>query len=315
MRLPAVAIILLGSCSTAQMVSHEDAPSGVDGRLIDGGATDAAAPDAAAPDAAASDAATPDARMLDAATPDAATPDGGTATDAAMTDAAMTDASGAPDAALDAAGCAIAGAAAVTVDGVGDLAAYPAAQTVPIGAGFDGADAVRLSWSPTALYLTVHSAAFVDGGKPYHLYLQAGTGLPAAAPSTGKEYGGLTAQLPFTATHLIAIRRTNDFGSGAYDGVYLPTGMPTWTTRATALTPGTDVFVAADNAELSVRVPWTALGGCPTQLRVAGHIVNGGAGTEWKTLVPAAHTPWMAPGGAAYAIDLTGPAAVSGWAM
>lgn len=309
MRLPAVAILVLASCSTAQMVSHEDAPSGVDGRLIDGGAVDAAAPDASGIDATA-----PDAAARDAASADAG------ATDAASADAAATDApapidAGAADAAIDAPGCAIAGAAAITLDGVGDLAAYPAAQTVPIGAGFDGADAVRLSWSPTALYLTVHSGAFADGAKPYHLYVQAGTALPAGTPSTGKEYGGLTAALPFTATHLIAIRRTNDFGSGAYDGVYLPAGTPAWTTLATALTPGTDVFIAADNAELSVRVPWAALGGCPTQLRVAGHIVNGGAGTEWKTLVPAAHTPWMTPGGAAYTLDLTGPAAVSGWSM
>ncbi len=296
MRLPAVAILLLASCSTAQMVSHEDAPSGVDGRGIDGGAIDAAATDAAlAIDAR------PDAAVTDAAATDAATAIDATATDAAT--------------AIDAAGCAIAGAAAITLDGSGDLAAYPAAQIVPIGAGFDGADAVRLSWSSTALYLTVHSAAFADGAKPYHLYLQAGTALPAAAPSTGKEYSGLTAQLPFTATHLIAMRRTNDFGSGAYDGVYVPTGTPAWSTRATALVPGTDVFIAADNAELSVRVPWSALGGCPTQLRVAGHVVNGGAGTEWKTLVPAAHTPWMTPGGGAYTIDLTGPAAVSGWSL
>ena len=178
MRLPAVAILLLASCSTAQMVSHEDAPSGVDGRGIDGGAIDAAATDAAlAIDAR------PDAAVTDAAATDAATAIDATATDAAT--------------AIDAAGCAIAGAAAITLDGSGDLAAYPAAQIVPIGAGFDGADAVRLSWSSTALYLTVHSAAFADGAKPYHLYLQAGTALPAAAPSTGKEYSGLTAQLPF----------------------------------------------------------------------------------------------------------------------
>lgn len=310
MRLPAVAILLLASCSTAQMVSHEDAASGVDGRVIDGGATDAAAADAPLANDARPDAPAPDAAGADAATPDAAL-----ATDAAAPDAAMAIDAGATDAAIDAAGCAIAGAAAITLDGSGDLAAYPAAQIVPIGAGFDGADAVRLSWSPTALYLTVHSTAFTDGGKPYHLYLQAGTALPAATPSTGKEYGGLVAQLPFTATHLIAIRRTDDFGSGAYDGVYVPAGTPAWTTRATALVPGTDVFIAADNAELSVRVPWAALGGCPTQLRVAGHIVNGGAGTEWKTLAPAAHTPWMTPGGAAYTLDLTGPAAVSGWSM
>ena len=216
---------------------------------------------------------------------------------------------------IDAAGCGIVGAAAITLDGVGDLAAYPAAQTVPVTAPFAADDAVRLSWSPTALYLTVRSTVFGDGSRPYHLYLQAATTLPAAVPSAGKEYGGLTAQLSFAPTHLIAIRRTDDFGSGPYDGVYVPAGPQPWATRATALVPGTDVYASSDNAELSVRVPWSALGGCPLRLRVAGHVVNGGAGNEWKTVVPTGHTPWMAPGGTAYTIELTGPAAVSGWAQ
>ena len=184
---------------------------------------------------------------------------------------------------------------------------------MPINAPFAGDDAVRLSWSPTALYLTVHSAVFADGSRPFHLYVEAATVLPAATPSTGKEYGGFTAQLSFTATHLIAIRRTDDFGSGAYDGVYVPGGATPWTTRATPLVPGTDVFASADQAELSVRVPWSALGGCPLRLRVAGHVVNGVGGNEWKTILPTAHTPWMAPGGTAYTIDLTGAPAVAGW--
>lgn len=298
MRALVVPVLVLAACGTAQVVNHEDAPA-VDGRGADGPARDGGS-DAAGPDAASVDAAAPDAASVDAAGPDARPIDAG-APDALVVDALMPDA---PP-------CPIAGAAAINLTGTNDLAAYPAAQTVPVGAPFTAADAVRLSWSPTALYLTVHSTVFADGSRPYHLYVEAATTLGTATPADGKEYGGLIAHLPFTPTHLVAMRRTDDFGSGAYDGVYVPTGG--WATRATPLVPGADVFAAAGQDELSVRVPWAALGGCPTHLRVAGHVVNGAVGNEWKTLVPTASTPWTMPAGTAYTIDLTGPAAVSGW--
>jgi hypothetical protein len=280
MRLGSLALILLAACSSAQVAGDVDARGG-DAALVDARATDGATADSPIADART------DGATLDAAGPDAA-------------------------AGIDA-GCTIAGGPDVVLDGTGDLAAYAAAQAVPLGAAFSVNDAVRLTWSPAALFLTVRSSIFSDGSRPYHLYVEAGTALAAATPSAGKEYGGLTAALDFTPTHLIAFRRTDDFGSGAYDGVYRAGGAQPWTDRTTALIPGIDVFASDDLAELSVRVPWSALGGCPTQLRVAGHLIYGAVANEWKNVLPGAHTPWSAPGGAHYTIDLTGAPAVSSW--
>jgi hypothetical protein len=117
--------------------------------------------------------------------------------------------------------------------------------------------------------------------------------------------------LPFAPTHLIAARRTN--GVDMYDGVYLPAA--TWTTRGDSLAPGTNVFSSADHRTLSVVVPWTALGGCPTALRLAVHVVHAVSANEWKVLVPSTHTPWQAPGGGYYEVDLTAPPSVAGWTL
>jgi hypothetical protein len=50
-----------------------------------------------------------------------------------------------------------------------------------------------------------------------------------------------------------------------------------------------------------VRTPWTALGGCPLAVRLTP-TVHGVAANEWKDLLPATHTPRMAPGGGYYEI-------------
>src|SRR5438445_797149 len=84
-----------------------------------------------------------------------------------------------------------------------------------------------------------------------------------------------------------------------------PTPAATWDTRATPLVEGTDVLISADGQTLSVRVSWAALGGCPTALRLVAHVVHGTTGNEWKDLAPTTHTPWLAPGGGYYEIDLT----------
>lgn len=215
-----------------------------------------------------------------------------------------------PDAPLPDAGCAISAGQAVTLDGVGDLAAYPSAQQLTPGAML-GADGAALSWDSQRLYITVQSTAFASAYEPLHIYVEAATALGQAAPSAGKEYSGLVAQLPFTPTHLIAVRRVSDAGTGPYDGVFTPAAQ--WSTRATALVDGTDVFAASD--EISVQVPWSSLGGCPHALRLAMHVVNAQPGNEWKDLVPSTTTPWMAPGGDYYEVDLTGAPAVTGWAL
>jgi hypothetical protein len=214
------------------------------------------------------------------------------------------------DAPLPDAGCPISAGTTVTLDGVADLADYPSAQQLTPGAML-GSDGAALSWDSQRLYITVQSSAFANAYEPLHIYVEAAAALGEPVPSMGKEYSGLVAQLPFTPTYLIAVRRVSDSGTGPYDGVFTPDAQ--WTTRATALVDGTDVFAAAD--EISVQVPWSSLGGCPHALRLAIHVVHAQPGNEWKDLVPATSTPWMAPGGDYYEVDLTGAPAVTGWAL
>ncbi len=241
--------------------------------------------------------------------------------DAAIADARSLDApadaarDAAPDVAIDSAlpsdaGCAISAGVSPEIDGVDDLNAYPAAQRLTPGAML-GSDAAAIAWDATRLYITVASTAFEGEYEPLHIYVQSATALTAAAPATGKEYSGLVPTLPFTPTHLIAARRTN--GADAYDAVYLPA--MSWTTRGASLDPAASVFAAADRHALSVVVPWAALGGCPTALRLAVHVVHAASANEWKDVVPASHTPWVAPGGGYYEVDLTGTPAISGWTL
>ena len=217
-----------------------------------------------------------------------------------------------PDASPDAPGCAISAGVTPALGGSDDLASYPAAQHLAPGAAL-GADGAAIAWDRAKLYVTVTSDAFLGAYEPLHVYVQAGSALAAAQPSTGKEYSGLVPQLPFTPTELIAVRRVTDSGTGPYDGVFVPDG--SWATRAVALEPGSDVFASADQRTLSVAVPWSALGGCPTELRLAVHVVHAVTGNEWKELIPASHTPWQASTTGYYEIDLTGAPDVAGWAL
>lgn len=218
----------------------------------------------------------------------------------------------APDAPADApSGCAISANAAPVLDGSADLDDFAMEQRLAPGAML-GTDAVAITWDQAKLYVTVASTAFDAEYEPLHLYVEAATtALATPTPAAGKEYSGLVPTLPFSPTHLIAARRNN--GVDLYDGVYAPAAG--WTTKATALDPGTHVFVAADHHALSVAVPWSSLGGCPHALRVALHVVHAIPANEWKVLVPASHTPWLAPGGGYYEVDLTAPSAISGWVL
>lgn len=275
--LAVILVGLAGACSSAQMQD----PDPVDAARIDAPpGIDAATPDAATPDAAAPDAPTP------------------------------------PDAAIDGgAPCTISTGHTIVLDGSGDLAEYPSSQHIVPGAQTAASDEVAITWDPTYLYVTVRSEAFADASRPLHVYLETGAALGAATPSQGKEYSGLTPALPFTANHLIAIRRTDDFGTGTYNGVYTPAGAQPWTTRTLALEANTGVFVSSDSRTLSARTPWSALGGCPLSMRLAVHVVNAALANEWKDLVPTTHMPWMAPGGGHYTISLTGSPAISGWQL
>lgn len=209
--------------------------------------------------------------------------------------------------------CAIVAGATPAIDGVNDLGDYAAANALALGAPL-GSDGGALTWDATNLYVTVTSDAFEDAFEPLHIYVEAGTALAAATPATGKEYSGLVPQLPFTPTHLIAARQVSDSGDGGpYDGVYAPDNA--FDTLATPLAVGANVFVSSDDRTISVVVPWVALGGCPTHLRLAMHVVHAVPANEWKELVPATTTPWQAPGGDYFDIDLTQPPAVASFAL
>ncbi|MCZ7679228.1 MAG: hypothetical protein M5U28_10925 [Sandaracinaceae bacterium] len=98
--------------------------------------------------------------------------------------------------------------------GVDDAAEYPSSQVLTPGAPLQPWEAFGLTWDADYLYVTMVSQAFEDQYKPVHVYLEARASLGAAAPSTGKTYNSLTPQLPFTPTHVIAVRRTSDSGLG-----------------------------------------------------------------------------------------------------
>lgn len=222
--------------------------------------------------------------------PEGLTPDARSAADASSADSPLPDA-----------GCAISAGVTPVLDGIDDLADYPEAQRLVPGAML-GTDGAAFSWDAERFYVTVQSSAFANDYEPLHIYVETGEALAAAVPSQGKEYSGLVPQLPFTPNYLIAVRRVSDGGTGAYDGIFLPDAQ--WTTQATPLADGTDVFAATD--EISVQVPWAALGGCPHAMRLALHVVHAQPANEWKDLVPATSTPWQAPGGDFYELDLTG---------
>lgn len=244
---------------------------------------------------------------LDAGVDAGAPPDGGPFDAATSTDAATpTDA---------ATGCGVISAGhTITLDGVGDAGEYPASQVLTPGAALGAGDTFALTWDREHLYVTVVSSAFEDGFKPLHVYLEAASALGPAARTTGKEYGGLTAVLELAATHVIAVRRTSDSGTGPYNGVY--TASSGWVDRATPLEVGSGYWVSADHRTMSVRVPWTALG-CPSALRLSAHVVNQTLANEWKDLVPATATPWGegGSGGGHYEIDLSLDPATANWIL
>lgn len=245
--------------------------------------------------------------------------DGSASVDAGADASSTTDAnpdSAVPDSGGADGGCGIAAGDTPAIDGSGDIAAYPASQVLTPGAALSSTDVAAITWSSSHLYVTMTSDAFTDASRPLHAYLELGTTLGAVEPGTGKEYGGNLPTLPFRPTHLIAIRRTSDLGPpGPYDGVYV--AIDGWMTPSSALVEGTDVFASADQRTLSVRIAWSALGGCPLRMRLAAHVVYGAplSGMEWKDAIPSTHTPWTPSGGAFYDIDLTADPAVSSWTV
>jgi hypothetical protein len=212
------------------------------------------------------------------------------------------------------AGCRISTGVTPMIDGVNDLADYPSAQQVPLFAPLGPSDAAAIAWDTHNLYVTVASPAFANAYEPLHVYLQAtAAALAPAIASQGKEYSSLVPALPFSPTYLLAARRVSDSGTGPYNAIYVPDSG--WTTSPTPLGDSVNVWVSADQQQLSLKVPWLAIGGCPTSLRLAMHVVHAVPANEWKDVAPNTGTPWQAPGGGYYEIDLSGATAVSAWAL
>lgn len=232
-------------------------------------------------------------------------PDATQDVDARGIDAPAVTADAPPDA-----GCAISVGTTIVLDGDGDLAKYTAAQQLTPGAAL-GTTGAAIAWDSSHLFATFTSNAFTAPYEPLHLYVETGAALGTPLAASGKEYSGLTPAVPFSPTHLIAVRRISDAGTGGYDGVFVPSDQ--WQTRVISL--DTTTFASTDQRTLSVTVPWSALGGCPTAMRLAVHVVHGQAANEWKELVPATHTPWVMPGGGYYDIDLTVAPAVASWTL
>ncbi|MBX3130015.1 MAG: hypothetical protein KF718_25080, partial [Polyangiaceae bacterium] len=200
----------------------------------------------------------------------------------------------------------------ITFDGTNDLDKLASTQILTPGAQSQSWSRFGMTWNDDHLFIAVVSEAFEADFRPVHIYLEADTALGTAAGADGKEYSSLTAKLPFTPTHLIAVRSKNDGGAGNYNGVYLPASA--WANQSLALVENADTFLSADKHTVSVRVPRQQLG-CPTELRVAVHVVNAVSGNEWKDVVPGTHTPWAAAATGYYELSLKSNPPTANWQL
>ncbi len=198
---------------------------------------------------------------------------------------------------------------AVLLDGTGDLEAYEPEQLVSppeLGAPYDSTDRLALDWDEQWLYLTLSSPAPLEDYRPWMIYLEAGETLDAPTASVGSDYvrDSVTtpANLPFTPTHQVTLRaEPGALADGSpWNGLWVNEGG--WR-LGRRLEFGDDAWLAADRRTLSVRVP-TAMLGRPSRLRLVAHVIDGGATTPFRDLLPAAHAPDEAGGGGYLEIDL-----------
>lgn len=197
----------------------------------------------------------------------------------------------------------------VALDGMDDIAAYPATQVVDgadLGATLETWSAMGVAWDDDFLYLSLVSLGFEEDFAPWMVYLEVDPTGPAVA-GTGVDYalGTVTepAALPFTPTHAITARAVTGVGpdGGPWNGVWR-NGGASWQ-QLRRFQEGTDQWLAGDRHTLSVRVPRALLDGATT-LRIASHLLYGAAANEWKELYPSTHTPWSG-GGDFVELDLT----------
>ncbi|MFZ9889235.1 MAG: hypothetical protein ACO3JL_17210, partial [Myxococcota bacterium] len=193
----------------------------------------------------------------------------------------------------------------ISFDNIDDVAKHDVSRRVVPGAQSADYALSALSWDQENLYVSFVGRSFEDPYAPLHLYLEVDA-VTAASPGSGKSYSALVPKLPFTPTHLVAARRS----SLGYNRVYTGTDFDTAGQELAT-------FIATDNHTLSLVVPWSALvtSGCPTTLRLAGHVVKAQVGSEWTETLPPSHTPWEGQGGGFYEIDLLADPAATSWVV
>ncbi len=190
---------------------------------------------------------------------------------------------------------------AVRYDGVDDIEAFGGSALLPsLGATLAPWSAIALQADADTLWVTLVSPAFEEDYAPWMLDL-APSGLDIVGSSLPYTFGNVSAPavLPFTPSVTITARAVPGAGDdGApWPGVYV-NGV-----AVLRFTPGEDLFLSADRHTLALAIPREALG-LTGPLQIAGRVVWGAPGEEWKELLPAAHTPWDTSGGDALQLDL-----------
>ncbi len=207
----------------------------------------------------------------------------------------------------------------VEFDGKDDVQKLAAAQHVAPGVKLASWAKFALDWDDDWLYLVVVGKGFEADLKAMMVYIQAGDALPAPQPAPGLTYTNLTAMLPFTASHVIALRSKSDAGDGygPWAGVH-ERSSGDWRLQ-TRLQPGVAMWLAGDKHTIAVRIHRAELAppgvAAIKKLRLAAHLVHGGAGHEYKAVVPPAHAPWKTATKGYYEIDLSGAHPVANWTV
>ncbi len=232
---------------------------------------------------------------------------------------------------------------ALAFDGKDDFDKTPTKSRLTPGITLQPWERVSLSWDERWLHGVIVSQGFEDPARAYVLYLElvdapaVGQAVPPPTQTgLGMTYLGLTPKLAFAPQIAIGVRRSCDLGDGygPWCGVFAapaPSAAPgaAWSQRL-RLQPGVDVggagvFVAADAHTVAFRVPRAALGAkalavqpgapaaAPAVLRVTGHLVHGGAGQEWKDVVPAFAMPWTNAATGYLLVPLGGDGDAASW--
>ncbi|MCB9740626.1 MAG: hypothetical protein H6747_15285 [Deltaproteobacteria bacterium] len=219
-------------------------------------------------------------------------------------------------------------------DGVGDFDKTPATAQLTPGITLQPWERFALTWDARWLTGVVVAEAFEDPTKAFVLYVEV---VDPSAPTppqtaTGMTYLGLTPKLAFTPTAAIGLRAGCDLGDGygPWCGVFARDPKTGTFAQHSRLAPGqalggAGIWLAADKHTISFRIPRAALGAAAmaakaggtakaATLRITGHLVHGGAGDEWKDVVPPFAMPWKNAATGYYEIDLGKAAAVANWA-